>query len=341
MSAMGDTFYSIQAGRTHLHGQDLSPYTPVGFPNEPICSLPSRGVATQPHRLLTYLYQVSSFNLPIQYDSSLITPVSLTQSEPILTTSTISTQKDSAIKLSPTQMSPTYPWLGSDEEYGDGNKTSEMKHRDPPGTRRISAADNSFPASPVVCYAPYFGQFGVSATPVSASTSSAGLVPSPRMNATNGRGSGDIPTGRNSSPRINQSYLGHNQAPVLLSTPNPLSLRAVSKDDGQDYRHGSLQPVSPSSTTHSSFAESVGPLPSRRKRKPLRDSQDGEVVLSGEMTPEEQILMQLTAQENLPWKEVAARFKEQTGKAMKVPALQMRKKRLVERLRVWTPNEVE
>jgi hypothetical protein len=161
------------------------------------------------------------------------------------------------------------------------------------------------------------------------------------MNAINGRGGGDTTTGQNLSPRINQSYLGHNQAPVLLSTPNPLSLRAVSKDDGKDYRHGSLQPVSPSSTTHSSFAESIGPLPSRRKRKPLRDSQDGEVVLSGEMTPEEQILMQLTAQENLPWKEVAARFKEQTGKAMKVPALQMRKKRLVERLRVWTPNEVE
>jgi hypothetical protein len=59
------------------------------------------------------------------------------------------------------------------------------------------------------------------------------------------------------------------------------------------------------------------------------------------MTTEEQILMQLTEQQNLPWKEVAARFKEQTGKAMKVPALQMRKKRLVERLRVWTPSEVK
>lgn len=58
------------------------------------------------------------------------------------------------------------------------------------------------------------------------------------------------------------------------------------------------------------------------------------------MSSEEKVLIQLTEKENLPWKEVAIRFKEQTGKTIKVPALQMRKKRLVERLRVWTRSEV-
>ena len=58
------------------------------------------------------------------------------------------------------------------------------------------------------------------------------------------------------------------------------------------------------------------------------------------MTFEEQILMQLTEVDRLPWKEVAIKFKERTGKDMRVPALQMRKKRLMERLRVWTPTDV-
>lgn len=238
-------------------------------------------------------------------------------------------------------MSPSYPWLGCDDEYDEASKSSEMKHKDPPGTRRISGSDSSFPASPVVCYTPYFGQFGVSATSVSASTSSASLMASPRMGATNGLNHGDKNSGPIPSPRMHQSYITHAPPTVLLSTPDSLSLRPSSKDSSRDYRQPSLQPVSPPAMTHSSSLETLGPLPSRRKRKSLKEGQDGDIVLSGEMTEEEQILMQLTEQQNLPWKEVAIRFKEQTGKAMKVPALQMRKKRLVERLRVWTPSEVE
>lgn len=304
----------------------------------------SLGECIQSQHLLTYLYQVSSFNLPIQYDSSLITPVSLTPSQSIISTSTFS-RKDSAIKLSPSAMSPTYPWLGSDDEYVDKNKSSEMKHKDPPGTRRISAADNSFPASPVVCYNPYFGQFGVSATTVSAPGTSPTMLPSPVMSTTNSLDNGDKPPRRNPSPQIHHSYIGPNQAPVLLSSPNPLTLRHSSKENKSDYRHNSinpesLQPVSPRSTTHPPLPETISALSSRRKRKPLREYPDGEVVLSGEMTTEEQILMRLAEQENLPWKEVALKFKEQTGKTMKIPALQMKKKRLVERLRVWTPSEV-
>lgn len=272
--------------------------------------------------------------MPIHYDSSLITPVSLTQSQPILSTPPLSSQKILDIKLSPSQMSPTYPWLGCDDDYGD-NKTSEMKHKDPPGTRRISPTDSSFPASPVICYAPYFGQFGVSATPVSTASSSGSMIPSPRMNA------GEKPSGHNTSPRINQTYSSHNQPNVLLSTPSSLTLRPSSVDDGRDYRHASLQPTSPGSLRQSPFPEAVGPLPPRRKRKPIGESQEGELVLAGEMTTEEQILIRLSHYQSLPWKEVATRFKEQTGKAMKVPALQMRKKRLIERLRVWTPSEVD
>lgn len=334
MSSMGESYYNIHAARTHLHSQDLSPYSPVCLSNI------SRLYRCYTASASDYLYKVSSFNSPIQYDSSLITPVSLTQSLPVLSTSTVSSPRDLEVKLSPSPMSPTYPWLGCDDDYDEGHKSAEMKHKDPPGTRRISASDNSFPASPVVCYTPYFGQFGVSATPVSATSSSVSLVRSPRMNPANSLSSGEKPSRRVASPRMNQNYLGHTPSIVLLSTPDTLSVRQSSHDDGRDYRQASLQPVSPRSMTNSSSRETLGALPNRRKRKPVRDDRDGEIVLSGEMTTEEQILMQLTEHEHLPWKEVAVRFKEQTGKSMKVPALQMRKKRLVERLRVWTPSEV-
>ena len=236
-------------------------------------------------------------------------------------------------------MSPTYPWLGCGDEYDEGHKSSEMKHKDPPGTRRISTSDSSFPASPI-CLTPYFGQFGVSATPVSAASPSASIIPSPRMNPANGLSSGEKSSTRNVSPQMSRNYLGHAAPTVLLSTPDALSLRQPSNNDGRDYHQAPLQPISPRPMTHSSSHGILKPLPSRRKRKPLRDGGDGEIVLSGDMTTEEQILMQLTEQQHLPWKDVALRFKEQTGKSMKVPALQMRKKRLIERLRVWTPSEV-
>jgi len=58
------------------------------------------------------------------------------------------------------------------------------------------------------------------------------------------------------------------------------------------------------------------------------------------MNFEEQILMDLAQVKKLPWKEVAEKFCEKTGKNMRVPALQMRRKRLVDRLRVWTPADV-
>jgi hypothetical protein len=79
---------------------------------------------------------------------------------------------------------------------------------------------------------------------------------------------------------------------------------------------------------------------SGKKRKTPEAGLEGDILLSSDLTYEEHLLLQLTEQEQLPWKEVAIRFNEKTGKVMKVPALQMRKKRLIERLRVWTDTEV-
>ena len=71
----------------------------------------------------------------------------------------------------------------------------------------------------------------------------------------------------------------------------------------------------------------------RRKRAP---SHNGPV----ELTEEEQLLLKLKEEENLPWKDIAARFQTDLGKSYQVPALQMRFKRLRERMRSWTETDV-
>lgn len=71
----------------------------------------------------------------------------------------------------------------------------------------------------------------------------------------------------------------------------------------------------------------------RRKRAP---SQVGPV----ELNEEEQLLLKLKEEENLPWKDIAVRFQTELGKFYQVPALQMRFKRLRERMRTWTETDV-
>lgn len=83
-------------------------------------------------------------------------------------------------------------------------------------------------------------------------------------------------------------------------------------------------------------------LPSSSKKRKTPDSGLDEygTSTSERLSSEEELLIQLTEKEDLPWKEVASRFNGVTGRQMKVPALQMRKKRLLERLRSWSDVEV-
>lgn len=71
----------------------------------------------------------------------------------------------------------------------------------------------------------------------------------------------------------------------------------------------------------------------KRKRAP---SQNGPI----ELNEEEQLLLKLKEEENLPWKDIATRFQTDLGKSYQVPALQMRFKRLRERMRSWTETDV-
>jgi hypothetical protein len=72
----------------------------------------------------------------------------------------------------------------------------------------------------------------------------------------------------------------------------------------------------------------------RRKRS------DSNTSASFELSEEDKLLLQLKEEESMPWKDIAARFQSDLGKAYQIPALQMRLKRLRERMRVWTDTDV-
>ena len=58
------------------------------------------------------------------------------------------------------------------------------------------------------------------------------------------------------------------------------------------------------------------------------------------MTEDDTLLLKLKDEENLPWKTIAKRFFEQNRGEFKVPTLQMRYKRLKEKMRVWDQDDV-
>lgn len=59
-----------------------------------------------------------------------------------------------------------------------------------------------------------------------------------------------------------------------------------------------------------------------------------------DLSDEEQLLVQLKQDQNLPWKEIAKEFEDRFGRPFQVPALQMRYKRLRERMRPWTNEDI-
>jgi hypothetical protein len=60
-----------------------------------------------------------------------------------------------------------------------------------------------------------------------------------------------------------------------------------------------------------------------------------------ELTEEDRLLLKLKEEESMPWKDIAARFQNDLGKQYQIPALQMRLKRLRERMRVWSDADVK
>lgn len=291
-------------------------------------------------------FQVSSFNLPAQYDASLITPVSTTRSP--FAMSRGSRQRDRDMKLSPTVLSPDYLTYSGDDDFKSQSPSKTKTPMSAPSTR----ASSSYPNSPLVCRSPYWGSFGVSAPATSTSRRSAS-PPAPDESPITSAGafSTDCRASRQVTPlpplTTTSYHLAPVQAPILIA-PNPSSLRAASRSSADsDYRHDSIASIVSTATASSQATNprdyelddaSVSSPPRRKRKTPPH--QPGVAEMSSEISHEDQILIQLSEKESLQWKEIAQRFNEMTGKNMKVPALQMRKKRLREKLRVFTGSEV-
>ena len=75
--------------------------------------------------------------------------------------------------------------------------------------------------------------------------------------------------------------------------------------------------------------------PKRRKRS------DSQISTQFELSEEDRLLLRLKEEEHMPWKDIAARFVKDFGRQYQIPALQMRIKRLKERMRQWTEVDVQ
>ncbi|KAF2743795.1 hypothetical protein M011DRAFT_409929 [Sporormia fimetaria CBS 119925] len=74
-----------------------------------------------------------------------------------------------------------------------------------------------------------------------------------------------------------------------------------------------------------------------RKRK----RSDSSTTTPVELKDDEVLLLKLKEEENLPWKDIAARFQSDLGETVQIATLQMRLNRLRARLRVWTDKDIE
>ncbi|KAH7024302.1 hypothetical protein B0J12DRAFT_585524 [Macrophomina phaseolina] len=78
----------------------------------------------------------------------------------------------------------------------------------------------------------------------------------------------------------------------------------------------------------------------KRRRSTTSSTGQGALQIQ-DLSDEDRLLLKLKDEEGLPWKDIAARFQTDMGKTYQIPALQMRLKRLRERLRVWTDADMK
>jgi hypothetical protein len=129
------------------------------------------------------------------------------------------------------------------------------------------------------------------------------------------------------SPRSSDPLLEHPSS-QLASSPRPQRM----------YTPIAPQPLeTPRSYAAKRSREEDEEVTDEAKRRKRSDS-----TTSGqfELSEEDRLLLQLKDEESMPWKDIAARFQADLGKIYQIPALQMRLKRLRERMRVWTETDV-
>lgn len=75
--------------------------------------------------------------------------------------------------------------------------------------------------------------------------------------------------------------------------------------------------------------------------KKRKVSESASPAVAFELSEEDSFLLRLKDDEGMSWKDISNRFQNDLGKTVQIPALQMRLKRLRERLRVWTEMDIQ
>lgn len=238
-----------------------------------------------------------------------------------------------APNLSPLIVSPSMPqgW-GSTSNLYSSSYTSDSRHRDrnediqlhsPNHGLPIQSSNHGFPPSP--SFPPYFGNYGVSMPVPTTVTTLPGVHHTPLLESADGY------------PHRDNSFYRPSPAPVLIA-PNPQSLKqGPVEQEYMSYGHDPLSPTesSPRSQGSDHYQQETKPLMSKKKASGKRktDPPYETLLAMGDMTPEEQTVLRLHVKENRPWREVAEGFKERHGKKCTPASLQMKKNRLLRRLR--------
>jgi hypothetical protein len=75
--------------------------------------------------------------------------------------------------------------------------------------------------------------------------------------------------------------------------------------------------------------------------KKRKISNSASPAMTIDISDEDSFLLRLKDDEGLSWKDISTRFQDDLSKTVQIPALQMRLKRLRERMRVWTDVDVQ
>ena len=280
---MGEQLYPHHPGRPNTsNNNSYDIYTP----HSAVCDFYRSDFSEDAGTILALLYsqyhQVSSFNLPCNYDSTLITPVSQNADSPVLAMKVAA----SPIHWNRDQHQMNYPMRESGAIFNQ-NTNARMKSnaKDSPLSLQVpqdSSGDLPLNFSPYMFDSPqntcpptpYWGSYGVSGPQV---TSPAASIPS------NAHSTPQLTNA--STPSMNHTPINHNNAPILIQ-PTPGQLRPGKRAQESPIKtdHQAMQFQHHPAQQHSQSPHHFNP-PMKRESPPLSMAMNKRRKPSDPITP--------------------------------------------------------
>ncbi|KAK3080961.1 hypothetical protein LTS18_011508 [Coniosporium uncinatum] len=129
-------------------------------------------------------------------------------------------------------------------------------------------------------------------------------------------------------------------APPSASRHRPSSSAPSATEPRVPSQRRSYPPIAPNPSGTTPLRATKRTFDDEDFMNPKRRRESSPSPSSPELSEDDRLLLRLKDEETLPWKDISNRFQTDLGKTMQVPALQMRLKRLRERMRIWTDADV-